>query len=345
MMGGTSEGGAAAGKTEKNRSRSSYSTKRKYQIIQECASVSKKEVMDKYPGLQRRTLDNWLRKKDEIIQAQESGLRSKKKRNFNDPLKKIKERVVDFLNTNDSLNDNERMVLTGEMIGIKAKMIADELLQQHAQMQTFLSAAELEGISKFQGSAAWGRKFCKDIRYRTANAPPVGESDEESTTEEIRAEQPAAAAEPTTQDSDVLKRGEVKARHMTSFFKAADRLVNVMSRDADFFEDAEALQDLVRRLDRKKKRVAEELKTNETSEPRFSVLSQQGYQSVAIAMQPPPAKAAGVMEMPELHQHQQQHPQHEHHHHAQVATLPQRQHQHQQVMPPSPTVMPTMFDM
>jgi hypothetical protein len=257
---------------EKTRHRSAYSTKRKYSIVQEMnGGATKTQILAKYPNLQRRTLDNWLRRKDEIIQVQESGLRSKKKRNFNDPLKRVKQRVMDFLNANEQLNDSERMVLTGEMIGIKAKMIADELLQEQRR-QPFLSTIELEGLTKFTGSGAWGRKFCRDIRYRTANAPPL-DSDEESTTEFAMVD--LADSEPAVQDPDVLKRGEVKARHITGFVKAAEKMAEIMAKDADFFEDGEALRDYIRRLERKKRRVGEELKNK--SLPRFSVLQQLDY--------------------------------------------------------------------
>jgi hypothetical protein len=178
---------------------------------------------------------------------------------------------MDFLNTNEQLNETDRMVLTGEMIGIKAKMIADELIQQERH-SPFLSAAELEGLTKFTGSGAWGRKFCRDIRYRTANAPPM-DSDEESTTEFAMVDLPDT--EPVIQDPDVLKRGEVKARHITSFVKSAEKLIEVMGKDADFFEEGEVLRDYIRRLDRKKRRVGEELKNK--SVPRFSALQQFEY--------------------------------------------------------------------
>ena len=276
---------------EKTRHRSAYSTKRKYAIVQEMSGgATKTQILAKYPNLQRRTLDNWLRRKEEIIQVQESGLRSKKKRNFNDPLKRVKQRVMDFLNANEQVNEGERMVLTGEMIGMKAKMIADELLQQQ-QHQPFLNEVEMEGLTKFTGSGAWGRKFCRDIRYRTANAPPL-DSDEESTTEFAIAD--LADHEAIAQDPDILKRGEVKSRHITSFVKAAEKLVEVMGKDADFFEEGEALRDYVRRLDRKKRRIAEELKNK--SVPRFTTLQDLDYTFFApisslVHCQPPPAGA------------------------------------------------------
>ena len=274
---------------EKTRHRSAYSTKRKYAIVQEMSGgATKTQILAKYPNLQRRTLDNWLRRKEEIIQVQESGLRSKKKRNFNDPLKRVKQRVMDFLNANEQVNEGERMVLTGEMIGMKAKMIADELLQQQ-QHQPFLNEVEMEGLTKFTGSGAWGRKFCRDIRYRTANAPPL-DSDEESTTEFAIAD--LADHEAIAQDPDILKRGEVKSRHITSFVKAAEKLVEVMGKDADFFEEGEVLRDYIRRLDRKKRRIAEELKNK--SVPRFSTLQDLDYtffapiSSLVHCQQPPP---------------------------------------------------------
>jgi len=293
---------------EKTRHRSAYSTKRKYAIVQELTEgATKTQVLAKYPSLQRRTLDNWIRRKDEIIQAQESGLRSKKKRNFNDPLKRVKERVMDFLNTNEQLNEADKMNLTGEMIGVKAKMIADELLQQQSR-QPFLNAAELEGLTKFTGSGAWGRKFCRDIRYRTANAPPL-DSDEESTTELANLVDLATGGmeghammgggdgggvgnshsgplihhhhhsqqQQHNQDPDILRRGEVKAKHIASFMKAAEKFVDVMNRDLDFFEEGEVLKDYLRRLDRKKRRVNDEMKNK--SIPRFSTLQQLDYNS------------------------------------------------------------------